>query len=180
MYVIMFSGIWEVSMNRVTKAFPHIPEEEIRTRLKTAKDWRTYQKLLVIYNATIAPRPAKEIALHTGVAEQTVHNWISKYNRFGLQALMGPGRGGRRKALMSREEEAELLGPFFEQAKAGQIATVAEIKEAIEARVGRSIHPTSASRFLKRNKWRRIIPRPFHPKSDPEAQEEYKKNFRKR
>ncbi len=31
-------------------------------------------KLHVILNATVDPRPAKEIALHTGVAKQTVHN----------------------------------------------------------------------------------------------------------
>jgi len=162
-------------MSRVTKAFPHIPEEELRARLKKANNWRIQQKLLVIFNATVDPRPAKAIALHTGVAEQTVHNWISIYNRLGLEGIVGPGRGGRRKALMTKEEESRFLEPLFDRAGKGEITSVREIAEEIEAHVGHSIHHTSASRFLARNKWRRVMPRPFHPEADTEAQEEFKK-----
>lgn len=167
-------------MSRITKALPHIPEEELRARLKKTKDWRIQQKLLVVLNATVDPRPAKEIGLHTGVAKQTVHNWISKYNRSGLKGIMGPGRGGRRKALMSKQEEALFLEPFFDRAAEGEIASVGEIAKAIEARVGHSIHETSASRFLARNKWRRVMPRPHHPESNLEAQEEFKKKSSRR
>ncbi len=55
-------------MGKVSRAYPHVWEEDLRTQTKGARDPKTAQKLLVILNATVAPRPAKEIALHTGVS----------------------------------------------------------------------------------------------------------------
>jgi hypothetical protein len=51
-------------MARITKARPHMSEEDLRIRLKATPDRKTAQKLLVILNATVDPRPAEEIALH--------------------------------------------------------------------------------------------------------------------
>lgn len=167
-------------MSRVTKACSHLSEEEIRARLKVTKDWRTHQKLLVVLNALVDPRCASEIALHTGVARQTVHNWISTYNRCGFDALVGPGRGGRRKAMMSKEEEAAFLAPFFERAQTGRIATAREMREAMQSQLGHSVHETSVYRFLKRNGWRKVKPRPVHVQADAQAQEDFKKNSRNR
>lgn len=163
-------------MAKVTQARGHVSADELAARIDRCKDgWHT-RKLLVIWNATVDPRPAEEIAIHCGVAPQTVHNWISRYNRFGLDALCGPGKGGRRNELMSPEEEKEFLTPFFECAKKGQIATVAEIKSALEEHVGHSIGHYTIYRFLDRNEWRKVMPRPRHVGVKREAQEEFKKN----
>ncbi len=167
-------------MIRVTKACSRLSEEEIRARLKKTKDWRTQQKLLVILNALVDPRRAEEIALHTGAATQTVYNWISTYNRFGFDSLIGLGRGGRRKAMMSKQEEAAFLAPFFQRAETGRIATVGEMREALENQVGHSVHETSVYRFLKRNGWRKVKPRPVHVQANAQAREEFKKNSRNR
>jgi transposase len=165
----------EASISRVTKACSHLSGEEIRARRKKTKDWRGQQKLLVILNALADPRRAEEIALHTGVARQTVYNWISTYNRFGFDALIGPGRGERCKAMMSKEEEMGFLAPFFQRAETGRIATAGEIREAWENRVGHAVHETSVYRFLKRNGWRKVKPRSYHVQTDAQAQEDFKK-----
>jgi transposase len=165
-------------MGRITKAYPHASGEELQTRLKSAKDRRTTQKLLVILNAMVDPRPAEEIALHTGVSIHSVHNWIPAYNRFGLEAILGPGTGGRRNAHMTREEESLFLRPFFERAATGEIATTAEIQEALEEYVGNPLHHSVVYRFLDRNGWRRIKPRPSHVQAKKAEQEAYKKNSR--
>jgi len=157
-----------------------LSEEEIRARLKKTKDWRTQQKLLVLLNALVDPRSAEEIALHTGTATQTVYNWISTYNRFGFDSLVGPGRGGRRKAMMSKEEEAAFLGPFFQRAETGRIAAGGESREALENHVGHSVHETAVYRFLKRNGWRKVKPRPVHVQANAQIQEEFKKNSQNR
>ncbi len=167
-------------MRKVTKAYPHASEEDLRARLKSTKDRNNAQKLLVVLNATVDPRSAEEIALHTGVATQSVRNWISLYNRCGLEALFGPGTGGRRNEHMTEEQENSFLKPFFERAHTGEIATTAEIKEALEERVGHSLHHSVVYRFLDRNEWRKIKPRPAHIQSSEEVQEDFKKNFRKR
>jgi transposase len=78
------------------------------------------------------------------------------------------------------EEEVEFLGPFWERAATGQIATTREIKKALEAKLGREVHKTTVYRLLARRGWRKIVPRPFHAQSKKDEQEEFKKNSRKR
>jgi len=165
-------------MGRISRAYPHVSEEELRARLKITKDRRTALKLLVILNAMVDPRTAEEIALHTGVSVHSVHNWIPVYNRSGLQGILGPGTGGRRNAHMTREEESLFLRPFFERAATGEIATMAEIQEALEEYVGNPLHHSVVYRFLDRNDWRRIKPRPSHVQAEREEQETFKKNSR--
>ena len=164
-------------MARITKARPHMSEEELRMRLKATPDRKTAQKLLVILNATVDPRPAEEIALHTGVSVHSVHNWISAYNRSGLEGILGTGTPEPRNGHMSREEEILLLKPFFDSAAKGEITTVAQIREALEDRVGKPLHHSVVYRFLHRNGWRKVVPRPSHVKSREEVQEEFKKEF---
>jgi transposase len=88
----------------------------------------------------------------------------------------GPGRGGRRRANLSREEKAAFLAPFLEQAKAGGVLVVGEIKQALDRRLGRETALASVYNLLHRHGWRKLAPDKRHPKSDPTAQEDWKKN----
>ena len=124
----------------------------------------------------VAPRQANEIALHTGLAEQTVHNLISRYNRMGPEVVEGPGKGGRRRSYLTLQDEAAFLEPFKQKALTGQIATTTEIKEALEKLLGHKVHKTTVYRLLKRQGWRKVAPRPFHIQAKKEKQEEFKKN----
>jgi hypothetical protein len=117
-------------MGKVTKSIPHLSKEEIQERIKSTVGFWRVQKWLVIWNALVDPRPAAEIALHTGLAEQSVHNLISRYNRLGPEVVEGPGKGGRRRSYLSWDEEAGFLESFKQAALTGQITTAAEIKEA--------------------------------------------------
>lgn len=164
-------------MGKVTKVVDHLSEGEVKERIKeTVGFWRV-QKWLVILNALVDPRPAKDIALHTGLAVQTVHNLVSSYNRQGLKALEGPGKGGRHNAYLSLEEEAAFLKPFMDKALSGQIATAKQIKAALEKHLCQKVHKTTVYRLLKRHGWRKVMPRPFHVQSKIEEQEAFKKNF---
>ena len=75
---------------------------------------------------------------------------------------------------MSVHQKGETI--VFERAEKGQIATVAEIKLALEEHVGRRIGHYTIYPFLDRNKWRKVMPRPRHVGAKKEAQEEFKKN----
>jgi len=163
-------------MGKVTKSIPHLSKEEVQERIKATVGFWRVQKWLVIWNALVDPRPAGEIALHTGLAEQTVHNLISQYNRLGPAAVEGPGKGGRRRAYLSWDEEALFLESFRQAALTGQIATVAEIKAALESRIGHQVHKTTVYRLLKRQGWRKVTPRAFHVDTNQEEQAAFKKN----
>ena len=162
-------------MGKVTKAVSHLEPEEILERMKqTVGFWRV-QKWLVILNATVDPRPAKTLALHTGLAEQTVHNLVSKYNRHGPNVLETPGKGGRKRAYLTSREESAFLQPFIESALTGQVATATEIKLSLEKLLGRKVHKTTVYRLLDRHGWRKLTPRPFHEQAKADEQEAFKK-----
>ena len=92
------------------------------------------------------------------------------------QELRRRNWGGRRRQNMTREEEAEFLRPFFDDAKQGRILIVTPVKKAYEQAVERSVPDSTVYRLLARHGWRKIAPDKQHPKTDPRAQEEYKKN----
>jgi transposase len=164
-------------VGRVTRAAAHLSREEVKSRLKTDPRPWCRQRWLIIYNALVEPRKAEEIALHCGVSKATVYQVIAAYNRFGVAAVETAGKGGRRRQYLTLEEEKEFLAPFFEQAQAGFIATVAEIWQAFEKRVGHQVDDSTIYRLLHRHGWRKLLPRPRHPQADREAQEQFKKNF---
>lgn len=166
-------------MGRVTKARGHLSEEEIRERIKGAKGNSVLRKWLAILHALTDPAPARDIAVRTGFAKGTIHNLISDYNRYGPDVVEGPGRGGRRNAHMSREAETEFLAPFFAMAKQGRIVIGAQIGRALEEHLDCKLHHSVVYRFLERNDWRKVVPRPAHVESKSEVQQEFKKNSRK-
>ncbi len=52
---------------------------------------------------------------------------------------------------------------------------VSDIKAAYEAKIGRKVPKSTVYRMLERHGWRKIALRPHHPKTDPLAQESFKK-----
>lgn len=160
-------------MARITRAVAHLPGEEVKHRFQTdPQAWRR-QRWLIIYNALIEPRKAEEIARHCGVSKATVHNVISTYNRLGVAAVETAGKGGRRREYLTLTEEEQFLAPFFTRAQSGEIATVVQIQEAFEAKIGHPVDDSTIYRLLHRHGWRKLMPRPRHPKNDPEKQEQF-------
>ena len=166
--------------HRITRAASHLSVDEVKERMNTdARPW-VREHWWIIYNALVAPRKAEEIALHTGVSATTVHRVISIYNRLGPTALETPGKGGRRHEYLTLQEEREFLAPFFAQAESGEIATVAQIQRAFEARVGHEVDDSTIYRLLARHGWRKLMPRPRHAQADLQTQEQFKKTLKRR
>lgn len=97
----------------------------------------------------------------------------------GVEVLREKPRGERHRALMSFEEESALLAQFDERAGAGSILVIAEVRLAFEKQLGKKIAKSTVCRILHRNGWRKLVPRPFHPKRKPEVAEAFKKGPRK-
>src|SRR2546426_1369967 len=165
------------TMARITRAALHVSIEEVKERMIHDKSPLYRQRWIIIYQALVDPREAKDIAKHTGVSVATVHKLISAYNRRGVAAVETKGKGGRYNAYLTLEEERDLLQPFVERAERGELTTVAQIKQAFEKRVGHEVDETTIHRLLKRQKWRKLVPRPFHPQADKEEQEHFEQNF---
>jgi hypothetical protein len=84
--------------------------------------------------------------------------------------------GGRRHFTMTLNEEREFLVGWEAEAKSGGVLAVPPIHAALVERLGRDISPSHTYRMLARHGWRKVQPDTKHPKSDPVAQDEFKKN----
>ena len=92
------------------------------------------------------------------------------------RVVLGERRGGRRRELMSLEEEKEFLAPWVATAETGGVLVVPPIHLALQERVGHKVPKSTVYRLLARHGWRKVTPDTRHPKGDEAAREEFKKN----
>jgi len=64
---------------------------------------------------------------------------------------------------MSIEDEKRFLATFQDVAGSASMLVVNEIKAALEAQLGHTVHQTTVYRLLRRHGWRKVVPRPKHP-----------------
>lgn len=144
-------------------------------RLKQADSRSQYQRIqCVLIRATLGSSAA-QIAQVLGWSTATVHVIHSHWAKEGGAIFELRGRGGRRHQNLSAEQEAQLLAPFIERASAGGMLKVAEIQQAYEQQAGKLVAPSTIYRLLDRHGWRKLVPRPRHPKADVAAQTAFKK-----
>jgi transposase len=100
----------------------------------------------------------------------------AEYFRHGEAVLPDKPKGGRHHANLTRPQEQKLLAPFLAQAEAGGVLVIAPVQAAYEQAVGRPVHSSVVYRALHRQGWRKIMPRPKHPKASEEVREAFKKS----
>ncbi len=122
--------------------------------------------------------PLTDIATAVTWNESHVKKVHSQFLRKGVAILEGTGRGGRRNENLTIDEEDQLLEPFLEKAQNGGVLIATEIKLAYEKEIGHTVPKSTIYRMLARHGWRKIAPRPKHPKTDITAQEAFKKTSR--
>lgn len=144
-------------------------------RLKVANSRSEYQRIqCVLIRATLGSS-AREIAQLLGWSTATVHVMHSRWAKEGDAVFEVRRRGGRHHQHLSPEQEQALLAPFVQRARAGGMLNVSEIAQAYQERTGKQVAPSTIYRLLDRHGWRKVVPRPRHPKADVAAQEAFKK-----
>ena len=118
----------------------------------------------------------------TYIAEKTEYNptyarsLITKYFNEGLQAIIGKKRVGNRRNI-TFEQETEFIEQFKGKADKGELVTVKEIKNAYCELIGHKCGKGQIYRVLARHGWRKIKPRPQHPKKASEEEIEASKKL---
>ena len=164
-------------MAKYTKIEPHLTEEELLSLQKEVKGFWRIQQIQVIVNAQRKRRTAAELAEFSHLSKDRITQLLREYNTLGKKLFEKKGQGGRKYGYISLEEEKEFLFPYKEKAKLGKVTTVSEIQDAFEKKVGKKVARSTIYRLLHRHDWRKLVPRPYHPKRDEKKQEEFKKNF---
>ena len=148
--------------------------KESLTKAKTISELRQAQAVIFPLEWGISmEQTAAMLGISEGWACQLRRRFI---RQGGCCDKTSPGRGGRRRENLSREEEAAFLAPLLERAETGGILVVSEIKQALDQRLGRTTALASTYNLLHLHGWRKLVPDKRHPQSDPERQEAWKKN----
>ena len=165
-------------MGRKTHIEPWLSEIELLEWLRQAQSRAEYQRRLAVWLTYLWRFPAREVATLLGVSTQAVWLWISQYNRQGPAGLQRKGRGGRRWAFLTLDQEQDLLATLQEEAGQGKVITAKQIYRRVCRAVGKEVSLDYVYRLLHRHGWRKLGPRPRHVQSDPQVQAEFKKNSR--
>ena len=142
--------------------------EQIKAAEKATKEKvlsRQLKVLMLRYEGKSNP----EIAEKLDISTDRISHVVSEFKRDGLEEFIRVKYTGHNWN-MSYEEEQAILDRFTEQAEAGRIITVKEIKAVFEERLGRDTGRGYIYMLLARHKWRKIKPRPKHPKRASEEE----------
>jgi transposase len=147
-------------------------------QLKTALHWKIpdaqRQRIqMVLLRESGMTKPA--IAAAMGVSLSTVNRAHMAYDQGGIKALKPKPCGGRQRENMTIAEEKALLARFAKAAGAGEMLNIHDIKRAYEQAIGHETSNSTIYNLLDRHGWRKLMPRPFHPQRDVEAQNAFKK-----
>jgi transposase len=147
-------------------------------RLKTALHWKGDPGLrqriqMVLLRESGMTQPV--IAEAMGVSLSTVNRAHMAYDHSGLKGLKSKPSGGRKRENMTLAEEKALLARFAKAAGAGEMLNIQDLKAAYEKAIGHATSNSTVYNLLARHGWRKLMPRPFHPKRDIAAQNAFKK-----
>jgi transposase len=115
------------------------------------------------------------IAEAMGASLSTVNRAHMAYDEGGIKALKPKPNPARKHQNMTLAEEKIFLDRFAADAGAGQMLNIQEIKAAYEKAIRHETSNSTIYALLDRHGWRKLMPRPFHPKRDIAAQNAFKK-----
>jgi transposase len=161
------------------QSMPEGAVERLAPLLKEARSRAEYQRVQCIWLRATLGLNACQIAQALGWQASSVRHVQARYFRGGEETLRDQPRGGRYHSHLTAEEEKRLLAPFLEKAEQGEIVIAAPVQQAYENKLRYPVHHSVVYRALHRQGWRKVQPRPQHPKADAAVQEEFKKSFRR-
>ena len=160
---------------RKPKELPEGALERLGMNLKQAKTKAEFQSVQCLWLRASLKLSAEPGGHRHRLAPNSVRKLQARYFKEGEAALKRGGKGGRYFQNLTLEEERQLLQEFLAQAERGGILEVSRVKAAYEQALGRKVPKSTVYRMLARHGWRKVVPRPRHPKSDAATQAAFKK-----
>jgi transposase len=156
--------------------FPEETEKKMKELLIQEKSGSEVRKIQVILLGSQG-KTAKEIESITLYKESYIRFLWMRYRKEGTNIFENKKTQTRNKAYLSTEEEIDFLAPFLERAKKAGILIVSDIHKELEERIGKKIREETTYKLLHRHGWRKIVPRPYHPKRDSEKRDKWLNSF---
>ena len=161
---------------RPPSPLPPSAEKKLTHLLEQAATKADYRRVWCVWLRAALGMPAAAMATALGWSLGTVHNRHSRYLQEGASILVGAGRGGRHRELLTLAEEERLLAALRAGAEQGDITEASAVSVALEQQVGQEVAKSALYRLLERHGWRKLAPRPFHPDTSLATQEAFPKS----
>lgn len=143
--------------------------------MKSSRDSITYKRAQCVYLRSEYSYNPKHISEITGLSVSRVNDIHSLYKKHGEQIIYLQERGGRNNYHMSKDEELRFLEKYQSKSLNGAITTISTIHKDLEMTLSRNLHKSGIYKMLKRNGWRKIMPRPQHPDHNQAEIDTFKK-----
>ena len=156
-----------------------ISARELRFIAKRTRDCRVVRRILAIALVLEGVDRATS-ARSSGMDRQTLRDWVHRYNCGGI-AELSDRRGKGAKPRLSPTQQARVVawveaGP--NPAKDGVVRGLcADLEARFEDASGGKLHERAIGKYLAKHGFRRLSVRPEHPKTDPAAQQAFKKTL---
>lgn len=155
---------------------------ELRRAAGRSRDAKAARRMLAI--ALVLEGIDRKTAAQTcGMDRQTLRDWVHRYNVEGLEGLANRPGGARSRRLSpaQMEELAEWVEAGPDPAVDGVVRwRRQDLRARIAERFNVEMHERTVGKYLTAHGYRRLSVRPRHPKTDPEAQETFKKRSPRR
>jgi transposase len=163
---------------RTLKLVNHLSDTQLKQKLSESSAKPEFTRWQILYLVQVGRIvSADTIAPLINLSKPSIYKIIEGYNKTGVASIKYAPRGGRRRSLLSLEEEAMLLTGIEQKAAKGLIKTANDIRILVEAKTGKKVSDDYLWDLLNRNGWKKKMPRPHHPKRNIASQQEFKKNF---
>ncbi len=143
--------------------------------LSETKDVAKLKHIQAVYLKSFHGMKADDIAKIVGFSKGYVWHIHSAYRHDGEAAFSLSNKGGIYHRNLSEAQEKMIIEEIGSSGDLGRILEISCIKKRYEELAGKQVHKTVVYRMLARHGWRKITPRPAHPKNDKEAMETFKK-----
>ena len=136
---------------------------ELYRQEKETKDKNISQRLRVVM-LRYEGKKVREIAEAMGLHPQSVTRICARYSKEGVEEFARNKYTSHHRYL-SEEEESAILERFLNEANTGKVVSIDKIRKAFNEAIGHKTPDSFIYKVLKRHKWRKVMPRPRHPKA---------------
>lgn len=162
---------------RTLQIVNHLTDVELKEKLSSTSGKPEFSRWQILYMIQVGKiHSATVISPLVNLSKPSIYKIVEQYNKVGVKGIKYTNRGGRRRALLSVSDEEEVLNSIEQKASKGLVKTAGDIRNIVEAKVGKSVSDDYLWDMLNRNGWKKKMPRPHHPKRNASEQQEFKKN----
>lgn len=130
-------------------------DQELSDWVRDSPSLDAYKKRMAIWLTRRGPFHAHRVSDLLQVSKQAVWLWIKQYNQGGPDSLDRKGRGGRRRAYLSLEQERALVDKLQTQVAKGQSKKAKELLPEVLEAVGQNVSVAYVYRLMQRHEKRR-------------------------